>query len=84
MNFKKRDEVVCIDNTGGYEKYLTIGKTYEICCIYKGKITNLDHFRILSDAKHVLFVNPLGTMFLSPNEFERKERKDKLNRLNLV
>jgi len=80
--YKQGDEVVCINNDGGYDKYLTIGKKYKIHYIYKGKLTNLDHFRIKSDKINSFFISPLGIIFLSPNEFKIKKRKEKLEKIN--
>ena len=84
MKFKRGDNVVCISTDGGYERHLTIGKIYEIDTFYLGNITNLYHICIKSDIGHPMFVKPLEIKFLSPNDFKLKQRKEKLNKLNLL
>lgn len=84
MNFKKGDKVICISTDGGYERYLTIGKPYDVERIDIGKITKLEHIYVSSDVKIPRIVSPLSQNFLTINDFKLKQRKDKLNRLNLV
>lgn len=72
--FKVGDKVICIDNSGGYEKYLTIGKTYEIYRITNGRATGKTHFMI-----------NIGTQILDPYSHRFTDlkgyRKLKINKL---
>lgn len=82
--FKRGEKVVCVSTDGGYERYLTIGKIYEIDIIFEGHITNLYHLRVKTDIGEPMFVAPLEMHFLTPNDFKKYQRKEKLNILNLL
>ena len=77
------DNVICILNDNGYERYLTIGKTYKVLYVYIGKITKLEHIYVNSDIKHQV-IKPLSSQFLTINKFKKFQRKEKLIRLNLL
>ena len=73
------DNVICIDNKG-YEKYLTVGKTYEIINTYIGNVTGKRHCSVYTGLRFPSIVKPFSSHFATTKEY----RKLKLNKLNEI
>jgi len=74
------DEIVCINNSS-YPNILTIGRSYKIIGIHCN--TNINKYQVIIQSNSNSYtLTVFCDLFLSLNDFNKKQRLDKLKKLN--